>query len=143
MLAALLLAGVCAATPLFDDTGPLCGDLTAECRCTECMPWDPPASGGTARRYEINRRDPDGTTGLVGTVREVQWPNGDGTFETSAPATVWCAARDLTMPREGQAYFYKVRACNDAGCSDWSPEIEYVAAPYAIDHFQPPVVGNP
>jgi hypothetical protein len=146
MLAALLLAGVCASIPLFDASGPPCADETLECRCTECMSWDPvvgDATHGAPTRYEILRTDPDLTSRTVGMLNQIAGEDDNGNPVWFPPVTTWCFARDSAMPREGQTYRYQVRACNASGCSAWTNQITYVAAPYAIDQFHPPVVGNP
>jgi hypothetical protein len=146
VITALLLAGVCASPLLWDDSGPPCADEAAECRCTECLRWDPVVGDAThsaPTRYEILRIDPDTSSSIVGTVDRIAGDDDNGGIVWFPPATRWCPARDWFMPREGRTYTYMVRACNDVGCSAWSNSVLYTAAPYAIDQFRPPIVGNP
>lgn len=144
MLRALLL-GICSAMPFFDTpmTGPVCADQLAECRCSECIIFDPPSTGADGvDYYEIARTDPGGPTWISGRIT-VGVDREDGT--RTMPPLVYCPARhDELMPLEGQTYSYAVRACNNVtGCSPYSdPPIWYTAAPYAIDHFRPPTQGN-
>jgi hypothetical protein len=147
MIATLLLAGVCNAIPVFGVTGPLCQDYALECGCSECMVWDPPvAEPGSARidYYEVQRTNPSGSFSLVGGTSRFDWLDEEtGELHITDPVTVWCPAKDTPMPREGRLYGYMVRACNnERGCGGYSNGIEYRAAPYAVDQFRPPVVGN-
>lgn len=132
MLAALLLAGICAEVPLFDLDGPVCAPerLAVECGCSECMKWDPEP---LAASYEVNRETvSSGTFLTVGTLSEQSYVDQDGAPALIPPATLWCFARDSSFPHEGVQYRYRVRACNTLGCGPWSdPQIVYVAAPYA------------
>jgi len=143
---ALLLAGACVDMPSFG-TGATCTPArqTVECGCSECMEWDAPAP--TTPRvdwYDIERIDPDGHFAIVGGTWRWDWIDEDLAPQSDPPARVWCFARDAAMPREGRLYGYRVRACNiTTGCSPYSGAVEYVAAPYAIDHFRPPAMGNP
>lgn len=133
--------------PLFDNSGPIClpAPQVEECRCTECMMWDPlpeiPA-GSAPRWYEIERTDPGGGFAIVGMTMRVDSIDEDGNPQTQPPANVWCFAKDSPMPFEGQLYGYRVRGGNLSGAGGWSLGIEYTAAPYAIDQFRPPIQGN-
>lgn len=142
-----LLWGICAAIPLFDNTGPICSPAAQieECRCSECMEWG--ASLETqadplVRYYEIERTEPGGGFSVVGATLRQDWIDEDSIFRTSPPPTTWCFAKDNPMPLEGLLYGYRVRACNLIGCSAYDLQVEYTAAPYAIDQFRPPVQGN-
>jgi hypothetical protein len=136
-------AGTCPWMPSFDGGGVVCtpAHQLVECRCSECFTWDDPSvPEAVARWFNIWRRDPGGAQGIVGTLSEE--PNDDPDLPPNPPRRVWCFAKDSTMPREGQPYWYMVEACNSIGCADLSAAIEYVAAPYAINSFRPPVKGN-
>lgn len=139
--------GICAAMPLFDMAGPSCLvlDQAIECRCSECFTWGAVNESlqGRPDWNDIERTNPDGSFGIVGSTWRVNWLDPEGVNTTDPPANVWCIGRDSTMPREGLLYTYRVRACNLIGCSGYSDPIDYVAAPYAVDAFQPPVLGNP
>lgn len=142
-----LLLGLCLSMPLFDDTGPVCptSAQVEECRCTECMTWNPSqetSSDPLVRYYDIERTEPGGGFSIVGGTWRQDWIDDDLGAMTTPPSTIWCFARDNPMPREGLLYGYRVRACNLAGCSAYDLSVEYVAAPYAIDSFRPPVQGN-
>lgn len=121
---ALLLAA-CLSMPLFDMSGPPCADETVACRCSECIAWD---ATHNATRYEVERETvSSGTKYAVGTVAQ-RVVDEAGTVELPE---LWCAAWDNPFPREDVLYRYRVRACNDAGCSDWSAAVQYRAAAYA------------
>jgi len=125
MMAAFVLAGLCAVSPLFDTTGPDCVVTTEECRCSECLTWDPV---DRSTYYEVRRTTVTNSTeyrvGLV--LPKLLDEDGD----TVLP-TLWCAPWDVPFPHEGVQYSYKVRACNDADCGGWSNEVRYTGAPYA------------
>ena len=130
------LKAACLQPVNFDSSGPPCADYTVECRCTECMTWDDePDMVGF---YEIWRRNPDGTQQVVGLL----FDGVDDDGNHLQPPRWWCFAKDVHIPREGQSYFYSVKACIGDACSAPSPEIEYVAAPYATRRFRPPIQGN-
>jgi len=142
-----MLLGLCLFMPLFDDTGPACSPAAAieECRCTECMKWDAAVEGSgfpIVRYYDIERTEPGGGFSIVGGTWRRDWIDEDGVDQTTPPANIWCFAKDNPMPLEGLLYGYRVRPCNLAGCGAYQGEIEYMAAPYAIDAFQPLVQGN-
>jgi hypothetical protein len=137
MLAALLLAGTCALTPLFDNLGPSCSaaNQDIECQCSECMEWSPVAG---AEFYEIGRQDP-GSQSLV-IVGSTLAKNNYEENPTFRPTT-WCFAWDAAMPAEGQLYLYRVRAdawgsvggVGTLQFSAWSSRsVDYVAAPYRV-----------
>jgi hypothetical protein len=134
MLTALILA-VCLTPPLFDGSGPSCTPARQdiECGCSECFTWTP-AIGAT--RYEVLRRNQDGTSGWIGApARHGGFiDTEDGTPVPLELETQWCVAKDLRMPIEGRLYVYEVRACNAWGCSTWSgaagSSVNYRAAPY-------------
>lgn len=131
MIAELVLAGVCAAMPLFDMSGPVCldADEGIECMCTECFAWEP-STGATS--YRVYRRDDaTGTVRLVGENRKQDWIDEDGIPRTVPAATLWCFGRDQGgFPREGELYRYDVMACNTS-CSAPSNPVFYRGAPYA------------
>jgi len=148
MIAAFVLAGVCAMIPHFGALGdPACtvARQDVECGCSECMTWDAPVETYPKQNgwFDIERTNPDGSFAIVGGTWRLDWLDEDGYPRSDPPATVWCFARDVPMPLEGRLYGYRVRTCNTHGCSPYDLTVEYVAAPYAIDHFRPPVVGNP
>ena len=147
MLATILLAGVCAWQPSFSGLGLPCSPANqeVECRCGECLQWDAALDSQSAalvRWYNVERTDPDGSVRLVGRIDRLEWLDEESVWRTEPPSAFWCAARDVPMVREGAPYGYRVQSCNFAGCSAWSEPVEYVGAPYAIDHFRPPVQGN-
>ena len=137
MIAELLIAGVCAAPPLFDMSGPVCVDPTIECGCSECMRWDETPNAG---RYEILRHNPEGTTQNVGTSSVYGgFVDDDGNAIPIDPQELWCFAKDNTLPVEGLLYSYEVRACSAAwtpACGPWSGNLSqsmlYRAAPYRV-----------
>jgi hypothetical protein len=132
ILSAVLLFGVCLTPLTFDNLGPPCGDPMVECRCSECFVWD---DSPRATRFEVER-----TTVSTGTVYTVGVLNYQAAYmddevgqmiPEERPETVWCAPKDDPFPHEGVHYRYRIRACNEYGCADPSPQIDYVAAPYA------------
>jgi hypothetical protein len=146
MIAALLLVGVCNAIPNFASGLPACSatNQSVECYCSECFTWDVPL--GHVARYEIYRSQASvqGST-LVGVTKEqVTVDRDDGyRYTVHSPPAVWCPALDVPMVQEGVRYSYQVLACNGLGCSALSASIVYVGAPYVINQFRPPIVGNP
>jgi len=146
MLAALLLAGTCSAMPLFAMDGPACAASGTECRCSECMIWDPTPS---AVWYDIVRQTAGtGPWVIVGSVNvEGGYTDDDGVAVVQNPQELWCYAKDNPMPHEGVSHRYEVRACNYAGCGPWSAQtITYIAAPYACyegGHEAPCYAGDP
>jgi hypothetical protein len=151
VIGALVLAGVCAAPPLFDLSGPTCTpiDQQVECRCSECITW-PVVVGATF--YAIERTKVStgekvnvGTTTLqIGVYLD---ENGNSVPWSVNASTVWCVARDSSTPQEGLLYEYRVKACNATGCSPFQGAacpttqvdrtncpVLYRAAPYACWH---------
>ena len=143
----LLLAGICLWIPSFELGGTICtpANQNIECRCSECITWDveAPSPAPMVRWYDIERTNSDGTFSVVGGTWRQDWIDEDGVNNTTPAANIWCPAKDNVMVREGQLYAYRVRACNLAGCSPYVESVEYVAAPYAIDNFRPPIMNNP
>jgi hypothetical protein len=110
-------------------TGAVCADESIECGCSECMKWDPTPN---AARYDIIRTDPGGMEWVVGTSSIYGGYTEDGVTTPPDPQELWCFAKDASLPREGQLYLYKVRACNVNGCGPASNQVTYVAAPYLV-----------
>lgn len=120
----VLAAGVCLSPPLYATDGPPCSDETAECRCSECMVWDPAAG---ALRYEVTRETlSTHAVYKVGTI----YARLDEEGNLQLPA-VWCFGNDSSFPREGTLYRYQVRACNLTVCSSWNNAVQYRGAPFA------------
>ena len=147
ILAALILA-VCSSIPYFPSgsDGPVCTptNQVIECQCSECMTWDGVTQSlpNTPTWYDVERTNPDGTFLVIGGTWALDWLDEDNVKYHLPPSTYWCFAKDSVMPQEGFLYGYRVRVCNLAGCSDYFERVEYMTAPYAINQFQPPVVGN-
>ncbi|HEU5210267.1 MAG TPA: fibronectin type III domain-containing protein [Longimicrobiales bacterium] len=75
------------------------------------LSWD--AAGGSVSEYRIERRGPQGPFAQVGTVSGAVTTYGDSGLQ---PATT---------------YTYRVRACNDSGCSSFSNEATATTLPLA------------
>lgn len=141
MFTALLLLGVCANPPLFNETGPDCTPARqlVECACSECFGWDPATGGPPSEWYEVLRTNPDGTMVIAGSTQSRNRPAfvypRSGVTVPALILTRWCAPWDAAFPHEGQTYRYQVRPCRMAGaavsCGQWSAgSIQYTAAPY-------------
>jgi hypothetical protein len=129
VIAALLIAA-CAVSPLFDMSGPPCGQPFTQCGCSECMVWSPDPG---SERYEIMRHDPGGFARIVGTTRIYELSDDDGNVIGHDPQELWCFAWDSPFPAEGATYSYEVRGCSGMVCGPWtgtSASLTYVAAPY-------------
>jgi len=139
MIAALLLAGVCAIDPVSgleevvffppELDGPTCSAerQDVECGCSECLTWDP-VEGATG--YQVERVTvSSGLTALVDLPLQVYVDPLTNEVTTSQQLT-WCPAKGTPFPREGTLYAIRVRACSPGGCGDWSNEVIYRAAPY-------------
>jgi hypothetical protein len=123
--------------------GPVCTPTneTVECRCSECFTWD--GSAAVVTRYDIFRSGGgSGSLTYVGKVQETVVTDPYGVVSRYNPPPIWCFARDSVMPLQGLLYTYRVSACNATDCTSPSVTITYVAAPYAINSFRPPVKGN-
>lgn len=133
--AAIALAGVCVAMPLYGDMdGPPCVDATVECGCSECMTWD---RVDAIDRYEIERTTASTADATIVGTRPVRYLADDLTGDiTVEHDLVWCAPLDTRadaakMPHEGVLYTYRVRACKvGALCGPWSAAVAYRGAPY-------------
>jgi len=152
VIAALVLAGVCAWPPLYGElVGPACppAEEGIECKCSECLPWSPAAN---ATSYAVERtKVSTGEKVNVGTTARQSgvYIDADGnpvTWTVEAPP-IWCVGRDSAMPNEGLLYEYRVKACNANGCSALQGAIcpptqvdrsncpvQYRGAPYACFH---------
>jgi len=143
-----LMFAVCTFMPDFSSTvdTPVCmvANQATECRCSECMEWDgvDQSLPNAPTWYDVERTNPDGSFVVVGGTWQENWVDEEGVSMSAPPKTVWCFAKDVPIPQEGQLYGYRVRACKAGACSQYFEQVEYMAAPYAINLFQPPVVGN-
>jgi hypothetical protein len=76
---------------------------------------------------------------------EQTWRGKLNTTNRRDPPTIWIPAKDDTgfMPLEGRTYRYKIAECSVYGCSAYSEEHHYVAAPYWINVFHGPANNSP
>jgi hypothetical protein len=132
--------------PSYNVTGPACYSYneTVECRCAECFSWTRSATAGPISSVQVQRIDMDGTVHVF-TRDEQKWTGEDGTPARRDPPTIWCPAKHDTgfMPLEGRTYLYKFEECNANGCSAYSEEHHYVAAPYWVNVFHGPAANLP
>ncbi len=141
MIAAVLLAGVCAAIPVFGAQGAPCSPARqlVECGCDECFQWTDANAPGVTRSYTVTCSGQDGTT-LVAHLMSGITEEG----QLVPPVSVWCPAK--APVREGVAYTCTVKACGVSECSTPTPSVGYVGAPFVIAppvaNLRPPVKGN-
>jgi hypothetical protein len=91
MSCSVAFGGTCTVPPLFDMSGPACGDYISECRCSECFTWAPAVTtaGVPAEWYEVARINPDGSTVNVGDTRwrnHAAFSDDDGDHAASRPS---------------------------------------------------------